>query len=125
MAITAKIYRDEEQWTAEIPRAKGFVATARSLSQLRTAIQTGLREFYPTLAKEEIREVLELPARAKRVIEEIERASAQAERAQAKARQMKRRGAQQLRKTLGLSIRDVGSLVGISGAGVQQLLEDK
>lgn len=125
MAISAKIYRDEEYWTVEIPRAKGFVASARSLSRLRTAIQTGLREFYPALAKQEIREVFELPATAKRAIREIERANAQAERAQTKARQIKRRGARQLRKTLGLSIRDVGSLVGISGAGAQQLLDEK
>jgi hypothetical protein len=60
MSIIVKISRSSNQWVAEVPKARGFVASSPSLERLRKQVDRGLKEFYPELAGATRREVFEL-----------------------------------------------------------------
>lgn len=122
MSVTVKISRSEGQWVVEVPKARGFMAWSPSLARLRRQIDRGLREFYPELAKQERREIFELPRDERALLQELLRAEKEAERAQSRARSLKRKASQRLRSRLGISIREVGALIGVSGSRAQQLL---
>lgn len=123
MTITIKISRSDGQWVAEIARARGFVASSPSLERLRKQIDRGLREFYPELAGAERREIFQLPRGAKSVLKDLAKAEHMARRAQARASLLRKRASKRLRSGLGISVREVGALMGGSGARAQQLLK--
>jgi hypothetical protein len=123
MAVTIKISRSDGQWTALVPKAKGFVAWSPSLKRLRRHVDVGLREFYPELATQKRREIIDLPAGSRRLLEGLARAERQAMRAQRKVADLRQRTSCRLRAKLRISVREVGDLMGLSGARVQQLIE--
>lgn len=125
MAVTVRIIRDGDAWIAEVPRAKGFSGSASSLSRLRRSLRKTIDEFYPELAGEELREVFDLPADTKRTLIEMKKAGEAARRAQAKALDVRRQGARKLQKKLGVSVRDLGTLMDVSSARAQQFLEEE
>lgn len=122
MSVTVKISRSEKQWVAEIPKAGGFMAWSPSLSRLRRQVDRSLKEFYPRLWKQERKEIFELPAGERALLREVLKAERDAERAHLRADALKRRATQRLRSSLGISVREVGALIGVSGARAQQLL---
>jgi hypothetical protein len=124
MTITIKISRSSHQWVAEVPRARGFIASSPSLERLRKQIDRGLREFYPELAEAERREVLRLPRAAASVLNDLAKADRTARQAQARASLLRKRASQRLRARLGISVREVGALMGVSGGRAQQLLKN-
>jgi predicted RNase H-like HicB family nuclease len=124
MAVTVKISREDGQWVADVPRAKGLVAWSASLERLRKHVQMALTQGYPALAGQELREVYMLPKGVQTLLDEAKKAERSAESAQKKASQLKRRASRELRERLGISVREVGALMGISGARAHQLLED-
>lgn len=122
MAITVKISRSDGQWVAEVPRARGFVASSPSLERLRKQVARGLKEFYPEVAKEVRREVFEIPE-AEIILKDLAKAQDAAQRAQKHVASVQRQATQRLRRRLGISVREVGALMGVSGGRVQQLLK--
>ncbi len=125
MTITVKISRSEGQWIADVPKADGFVAWSSSLARLRTHVKEGLKRFYPALAKCRLQEVIELPAKERALLRSIVKAEQRAEDAQRQATALKRQASRRLRSRLGISIREVGVLLGVSGARAQQLLKNR
>jgi hypothetical protein len=122
MALTIKIVRSDGQWVATIPRAKDFVAWSPSLKRLRRHVDGGLREFFPDLADEPRREVIDLPAETRSLLKGLAKAEQQAQKATKRAAALRRQASQRLRTRLGISIREVGDLMGVSGSRAQQLL---
>lgn len=122
MALTIKISRSDGQWVAEVPRAKGLVAWSPSLKRLRKHVEIALREFYPELASETRREVIDLPPDTRTLLKGLAKAERTAERANRKAAELRRRTSQRLRSKLNLSVREVGDLMGLSGSRAHQLL---
>jgi hypothetical protein len=125
MALTIKISRSDGQWTAVVPKAKGLLAWSPSLKRLRKHVDVALREFYPELASEERREVIDLPAETRALLKGLAKAEREAERATRKAAALRRRASQRLRSKLQLSVREVGDLMGLSGSRAHQLLDDR
>lgn len=123
MTVTIKISRSGGQWIAEVSRARGFVASSPSLERVRKQIDRGLREFYPELADAERREVFQLPRGAQNVLKDLAKAEHTARRAQARASLLRKRASKRLRSGLGISVREVGALMGVSGGRAQQLLK--
>lgn len=124
MTITVKIVRSSGQWVAEIPRARGFTASSPSLERLRKQVDRGLREFFPDLATASRREIFELPHEAEIVLKDLARAEDAARRAKERASSLRKKASRRLRTRLGISIREVGALMGVSGGRAQQLLND-
>lgn len=123
MAITVKISRSDGQWVAEVPRARGFIASSPSLERLRKQVERGLKEFYPEIARDSRREVFDLPE-AEVILKGLAKAEDAAHRAQKQVATLKKQASQRLRSRLGISVREVGALMGVSGGRVQQLLKD-
>jgi hypothetical protein len=123
MVVTVKISRSEGQWVAEVPRARGFVASSPSLERLRKQVERGLKEFYPEISNETRREIFDLPDEAESILKALERAEDVAQRAQRHVSTMKKRASRRLRARLGISVREVGTLMGVSGGRAQQLLK--
>ena len=124
MVLTVRISRSEGQWVAEVPKARGLFAWSPSLARLRKQVNRALREFYPELAKHERRETFELPAKERALLRDVIESEHEAERARLRAADVKRRASRRLRSRLGISIREVGALMGLSGSRAQQLLRD-
>lgn len=122
MAVTVKIERSDGQWVAKVPRAKGLIAWSPSLKRLRGHVDGALKEFFPELAKQPRREVIDLPAETRNLLKGLAKAEQEAERATKRASALRRQASQRLRTRLGISIREVGDLMGVSGTRAQQLL---
>jgi predicted RNase H-like HicB family nuclease len=122
MAITVRISRSDGQWVAEVPRARGFIASSSSLERLRKQVERGLKEFYPAIARESRREKFDLPE-ADVILKDLAKAEDAAQRAQKHVSVVKKQASQRLRSRLGISVREVGTLMGVSGGRVQQLLK--
>ena len=122
MTLTIKIGRSDGQWVAKIPKAKGLIAWSPSLKRLRRHVDGALREFFPVLAKRPRRELIELPADTRSLLKGLAKAEQKAEQATKRATALRRQASHRLRSRLGISIREVGDLMGVSGTRVQQLL---
>jgi predicted RNase H-like HicB family nuclease len=122
VTITVTISRSEGHWVAEVPRARGFVASSSSLERLRKQVERGLKEFYPELARDSRREIFDLPE-AEIILKDLAKAEDAAQRAQRRVSTLKKQASQRLRNRLGISVREVGALMGVSGGRVQQLLK--
>lgn len=125
MALTIKISRSDRQWTAEVPKAKGLVAWSSSLKRLRKHVDVAIREFYPELASQERREVIDLPAETRALLQGLASAEKDADRAARKAATLRRQASQRLRTKLHISVREVGDLMGLSGSRAHQLLGNR
>ena len=125
MALTIKISRSDRQWTAHVPKAKGLIAWSPSLKRLRKHVDVALREFYPELASEDRREVIDLPAETRALLKGLAKAEKAADQAARRAANMRRQTSQRLRSKLQLSVREVGNLMGLSGTRAHQLLEHR
>ena len=125
MALTIKISRSDGQWTAHVPKAKGLIAWSPSLKRLRKHVDVALREFYPELANEERRELIDLPADTRALLKGLAKAERAADRAARKAATMRRQTSRRLRSKLRISVREVGDLMGLSGTRAHQLLESR
>jgi hypothetical protein len=122
MALTIKIRRSEGQWIAKVPQAKGLIAWSPSLQRLRRHVDGALQKFFPELAGQPRREVIELPAETRHLLKGLAKAEQQALKATKRAAALRRQASQRLRSRLGISVREVGDLMGVSGTRAQQLL---
>ena len=122
MTVTIRIQRNDGQWVAKVPRAKGLTAWSPSLKRLRRHVDGALREFFPTLASKARREVIDPPADARNLLQGLTVAQQQATKASKRAATLRRQTSRKLQARLGISIREVGDLMGVSGSRAQQLL---
>jgi hypothetical protein len=90
---------------------------------LRKQVDRGLKEFYPNLASDTRREIFDLPSDAEVVLKGLAKAQYEAQRAQARVSSLKKKVSRRLRSRLGISVREVGALMGVSGGRAQQLLK--
>lgn len=124
MTVTIKIQRSDGQWVAKISKAKDLFAWSPSLTRLRRHVDGALTEFYPELAKQPRREIIELPRETRALLKGVVKAEKDAARASKRAAVLRRQASRRLRARLGISIREVGDIMGISGARAQQLLDE-
>ena len=122
MTVTVRIQRSDDQWVAKVPKARGLIAWSPSLKRLRRHVDGALQEFFPRLARKTRREVIELPADARNLLRGLAKAEQQAAKAGKRAATLRRQASRRLRTRLGISIREVGDLMGVSGSRAQQLL---
>ena len=66
--------------------------------------------------------VIDLPADSRNVLKGLAKAELDAAKAAKRAAALRRQASQRLRRRLGISIREVGDLMGVSGSRAQQLL---
>ncbi len=110
-------------WAIDAPDMPGLHSQARRIDQVEDAARDALAtllEVDPATVKVEVD--LELPEAWARVVEDARRARASAEQAERAAADTVRRAAREL-TAAGLSMRDVGSIMGVSHQRVAQLLE--
>jgi hypothetical protein len=122
MPLTVRIRRSDGQWIAKVPQAKGLIAWSPSLQRLRRHVDGALRKFFPDLAHQPRREVIELPPETKNLLKGLAKAERQAMKASERAASLRRQASRRLRARLGISVREVGDLMGVSGTRAQQLL---
>jgi hypothetical protein len=120
-SLLVRITRSDGHWVATV-RAKGLVSWSPSLKRLRGHIEAGLQHFYPELEKVPRREVIDLPRTTKALLKDLVKAEREAERAAKRAALLRHQTSRRLRSKLGISIREVGDLMGVSGSRAQQLL---
>jgi hypothetical protein len=101
-----------------IHRLVAFVGALAKAGEPRSAL-------FSSASSREQREEFALPPRERALRKEVAKADQQVEIARKRAQDLKRRASQRLRAKLGISIREVGALLGVSGGRAQQLLKDK
>ncbi len=126
--LTAVFEHEDKWWCVSIPEVSGCQSAGRSLGEARRNIREALATCVDVFGDEAdavaksavILEEIRLPARAKRVLakarKEREAAAAQASRAQTATVSAARELGDE-----GLSLRDVGELLGLSHERVKQL----
>ncbi|HEX2881862.1 MAG TPA: hypothetical protein VHO25_20190 [Polyangiaceae bacterium] len=119
-----KIFRGDGQWIADVPKAPELIAWSSSLARLRGHVEAGLKLLHPELAKVQLRVAIQLPPSERALLRRIEAAERRADVARRRASAIKRQASRQLQARLGISIREVGILLGVSGARAQQLLKN-
>ncbi len=125
MTLLIKISRSDRQWTAHVPKAKGLVAWSSSLKRLRNHVDVALKEFYPELAHQERREVIDLPKETRALLKGLVKAEKEVDRAARRAAALRRQASRRLQTKLQISVREVGDLMGLSGSRAHQLLSER
>jgi hypothetical protein len=125
MALVIKISRNDRQWTAHVPKAKGLVAWSSSLKRLRGHVNGALKEFYPELAELERREVIDLPKETRAILKGLAKAEKDVDRAARRAAVLRQQASRRLQTKLQISVREVGDLMGLSGSRAHQLLRER
>ena len=124
--FTVVLTPENGKWNAEVPDASGAITWGRSLSEARRnaieaiealAISEGRKAPRVTL-QDDIR----LPARAAKVTAKAREARRVLEEAQEQSNAATARAVAEL-TSVGLSVRDVGNLLGISHQRVAQIIE--
>lgn len=115
--------RDESgRWVAEVPSVPGCFTQGRTIEQARERLREalGLVIGERAAASAELNENVKLPAPLKRRLGETLKARSRAETEAARAAEQSRETARAL-VAEGLSLRDVGSLLGITRQGAHTL----
>jgi predicted RNase H-like HicB family nuclease len=116
--------RDRESgwWVATVPELAGCLTQGRTIEQARERIREAiaaildLRTDYAGRLIDDVR----LPAKVKRSVRSAEQARKKAQRAERVASEKIREATAELGK-LGMSLRDVGTVLGVSRQRAQQL----
>lgn len=123
---------DEGGWHAHIPEVQGCRTWGRTLKAARRNLREALSVSLDTLpaaeadrtAEEaEFVEDIRLPGDAKALLARYETARHDADERAARAQEALHDAAVALTKTVGLSLRDAGELVGLSQERVRQVLD--
>lgn len=122
MKVTAHAVRSDGWWAVDVPEAPGVFTQARRLDQVPTMVADAV-SLVTGIPPEEV-DVELAPELPPRVTKDLARARAAQDRADEAAREaatVKREIVRQLREDAGMSVRDVGIVVGISPQRVSQL----
>jgi predicted RNase H-like HicB family nuclease len=124
-AVHARFERDEDGYwavTAALGRNDSAISDGQTLPKARRRIvdAVALHLGVPPAAIQIVEEIA-LPVGASRAVRELQAAANRYEEARAQLDERRRRAAAILSKA-GVSRRDVGDILGVSGARIQQLL---
>ncbi len=119
---TAHYTREDGWWIVRILEARGVHSNGRTLQEARRRVREALSlEIGETAFKVEFQEKIDLPADARRELSRHRTARRRAEDQTQQAMVRAKEAARALAKA-GLSVRDSGSLLGLTGARVSQIL---
>ena len=116
--------RDEAGWwIAEVRGVAGVNSDGRTVADARRRVREALALAVGDAAAEaaELADEVKLPAAARKVIARATAARSKLDAVQAEAQESTATAVRELRKRLGLSVRDIADLLGISHQRVQQL----
>ena len=108
------------RWNVEIQDVAGCYTYGRTIAQARERIREALGLYVQNAEHATIVDDVRLPARARKRLERLARARADAERMQQNLNEEQRAAARQLREA-GFSFRDSGDLLGCTRQRVEQL----
>jgi predicted RNase H-like HicB family nuclease len=113
--------RDEDGWwVASIPAVPGCHTQGRSIGQARDRIREALSLFVKGARTASFKEDFVLPVRLQRVLRKTAEAREQAAAQEALAGRLLKEAARTLRAE-GVSVRDVGQLLGLSHQRIDQI----
>lgn len=122
---TVKYERDESGWwVAQVKEAPSAITQGRTIAEARRRIREALALTLDSDEKAEAAMLVDdvkLPAEARKAVVRAQQARKRLEDDAARAQESTEAAIRQLVKKLGLSVRDVGELLGISHQRVQQL----
>ena len=123
---TVRYERDEDKWwIARIPEVPGVLTQGRSIKEARTRVREALEAAIGAQARvATLVDDIDIPSSLKNFIAKLKEAQKRAEKEQRHAAELARKVAHDLVKRKKLSVRDAGEVMGISGARVQQLVND-
>ena len=114
--------RDEDGWwAASVPAVRGCGTQGRSLAQARERIREALSLFVKDAHRAELRDKIVLPAEFRRQVDRQLRLRQALEEEQRQLQEATQGTVRQLVRR-GLSVRDVGELLGLSHQRVHQLI---
>ena len=112
---------DDGWWAASVPSVRGCRTQGRSLAQARERIREALSLFVKNAQRAELRDKIVLPAEFRRQVDRQLRLRHALEAEQRQLQESTQGTVRQLVKR-GLSVRDVGELLGLSHQRVHQLV---
>ena len=119
---TAQFHREEGWWIVRIVERKGVHSNGRTLEEAKRRVREALSlDIGDAAFKVEIEERIRLPSKASRKLAEYRTAKRRAQAELTKATAATQAAVREL-KDAGLSVRDAGNLLGLTGARVSQLL---
>jgi len=114
--------RDESgHWIATVRNIAGCHTYGRTIEEARRRVREALSTAVDDAEAAALADHVKLPKRVEREIGRARTLRRKAEESQVEASQAARRAARALLKEMGLSVRDAGTLLGMSGQRVQQL----
>jgi predicted RNase H-like HicB family nuclease len=121
---TAEFKREDGWWIVRIVEARGVHSNGRSLEEARRRVREALSlDIGDAAFTVEFSERIELPSAATRELTRHRTARRRAEDQSKQAMKATRSAALALAK-VGLSVRDTGSLLGLTGARVSQIIKE-
>jgi predicted RNase H-like HicB family nuclease len=124
--VTVRFERDDDGWwVAAAKEIAGCHTQGRSIAQARERFFEALGLFVEHPERVVLREDIQLPAGARRVVKASTAARERADALQRHARESTVDAVQTLTRDLAMSVRDVGELLGLSHQRVQQLLRTR
>jgi predicted RNase H-like HicB family nuclease len=108
-------------WVASVRDVPGCHSQGRTIDEARRRVREALGLFAPDADSAELTDTVRLPLRARRAVDQAQRIRARAEQAQTEARAAAEEAARVLAVDVGLSVRDVGRLLGLSHQRVHQI----
>jgi predicted RNase H-like HicB family nuclease len=125
MKLTAHAERTEGVWTIEVPEVKGLFTQAKRLRDVEVMV----RDAAALLTGDpedsfEIEVVPRVPERVQELIRDSEEHARQAKVANALAAKEAREAAKELHNTEGLTVREVGIVLGVSFQRAHQLINE-
>lgn len=113
---------ESDHWIATVPSVKGCHTYGRSIHEARTRIREALGLFVRGADRARLIDDVRLSTDARGLVAKARVARMRAQRERVNAMRATREAARQLTGKVGLSVRDVGELIGVSHQRVQQLL---
>jgi len=121
---TVRYERDDDGWwVATVRGIRGCHTQGRTIEEAERRIRDALGLFIDDAESVALERNVHLPAKIRQELKMLSSAKKRADRASAAAQALTRKAVIDLRKKLGLSVRDAGTLLGLSGQRVQQLSE--
>lgn len=124
MKLTAKAERSEKWWAVEVPEIPGLFTQARRLDQVPAMVKdaAALMTGQPEDSFQVIMQVHVHNAALQALVREALAKSAEAARLQAEASEKTRTAARCLAQDEGLTVREIGEVLGVSHQRAHQLL---
>ena len=122
---TAQFHREDGWWIVRILEAKGVHSNGRTLEEAKRRVREALSlDIGDDAFSVEITDKIKLPTKASRQLAKCRTARKRAQAELGKATAATREAARALKES-GLSVRDSGNLLGLTGARVSQLLSER